>query len=214
MRLPYEYGMRSNDADGDPVIVMSTNEAHDRAAADAWCRTRRAWQEEREITPDVTLMRRLPDGEWEEDPGWKSEITTWEAGCARIEAAPTDEARRDARSELDAWVEFKTTARETGQIRVKVRDYSAEAPWGVGLTNPVVRAIVISAYCVVCGCPRGMPRRIHQCDDGVHYWPDVWNNPCGHTDMYEAVIKEAEEFAPAGRITLFGEYDESSGEAG
>jgi hypothetical protein len=88
-------------------------------------------------------------------------------------------------------------ARETGQITVKVRDYSAEAPWGVGLTNPVVRSIVISAYCVVCGTPRGMPREIHQCEDGVHYWPHVWDNPCGHVDMYADVVKEAKEFAAA-----------------
>lgn len=80
-------------------------------------------------------------------------------------------------------------------MTVTVRDLSAEAPWGVGLTNPVTRKVVISAFCPVDGERRGEPRGLNQCDDGAHYWVQVWANPCGHTDMYDAVIKEAAALA-------------------
>lgn len=80
-------------------------------------------------------------------------------------------------------------------MTVTVRDRSAEAPWGVGLTNPVTRKVVISAFCPVDGERRGEPRGLNQCDDGAHYWVQVWANPCGHTDMYDAVIKEAAALA-------------------
>lgn len=76
-------------------------------------------------------------------------------------------------------------------MTVTVRDRSAESPWGVGLTQPVTRQVTISAYCPQDGQRRGEPRGLNQADDGAHYWVQVWANPCGHTDMYEAVIEEA-----------------------
>ena len=78
-------------------------------------------------------------------------------------------------------------------MTVTVRDRSAEAPWGVGLTQPVTRKVTISAFCPIDGQRRGEPRGLNQYDDGAHYWVQVWDNPCGHTDMYGAVIKEARE---------------------
>ncbi|MCF6467381.1 hypothetical protein FAF44_02990 [Nonomuraea sp. MG754425] len=82
-------------------------------------------------------------------------------------------------------------------MTVRVRDRSAESPWGSGPTNPIVRTVTISAYCPVCGELRGTPRNLNQCDDGAHYSSDVWTNPCGHTDMYADVVKEAKELATA-----------------
>jgi len=78
-------------------------------------------------------------------------------------------------------------------MTVRVRDRSAEAPWGFGLTNPVVRVVTISAFCTVCGGRRGEPGNLNQCDDGAHYSVDVWTNPCGHTDEYSDVVAEAAE---------------------
>lgn len=76
-------------------------------------------------------------------------------------------------------------------MTVTMRDRSKEAPWGVGLTNPVTRAITISAFCPKDGQRRGEPRGANQCDDGAWYWVQVWDNPCGHVDAYEDVVKEA-----------------------
>jgi hypothetical protein len=76
-------------------------------------------------------------------------------------------------------------------MRVRVRDRSAEPPWGQGLTDPAVRTVTISTSCPVCGGPRGIPRNLNQADDGVHYSVDVWDNPCGHTDLYTDVVIES-----------------------
>lgn len=83
-------------------------------------------------------------------------------------------------------------------MTVRVRDRSAEAPWGVGLTSPIVRRVTISAACRVCGGKRGEPSNLNQYDDGAHYSVDVWTNDCGHIDSYAAVVKEARELAQAG----------------
>ena len=76
-------------------------------------------------------------------------------------------------------------------MTVTIRDRSAESAWGSGLTQPVTRKVTISAFCPLDGQRRGEPRGLNQCDDGAHYWVQVWDNPCGHTDMYAAVVKEA-----------------------
>jgi hypothetical protein len=88
-------------------------------------------------------------------------------------------------------------------MTVTVRDQSAEAPWGSGLTNPVTRTVTISALCQVpgCGTRRGEPRGHNSCDDGAYYWVQVWDNPCGHVDRYEDVIAEAKRLN-IGRVTL------------
>lgn len=79
----------------------------------------------------------------------------------------------------------------TDTITVRVRDRSAETPWGSGPTDPRVRNVVIAAACPVCGGPRGTPSSQHQHDDGATYYVDCWDNPCGHVDTYEAVLIEA-----------------------
>lgn len=76
-------------------------------------------------------------------------------------------------------------------MAVRVRDRSAEAPWGSGLTNPIVRTVTIAATCPRCGGERGTPRNLNQYDDGVRYSVDIWDNPCGHVDAYADVVKEA-----------------------
>lgn len=80
-------------------------------------------------------------------------------------------------------------------MTVRVRDRSAESPWGAGLTNPIIRTVTISAFCPVCGELRGEPRNLNQCDDGAHYSTDIWTNSCGHVDAYSDVVKEAKKFA-------------------
>lgn len=76
-------------------------------------------------------------------------------------------------------------------MKVRVRDRSAEAPWGSGPVRPVVRTVEISTKCPVCGGKRGKPANLNQVDDGEYYSVDVWTNPCGHVDYYEDVVKEA-----------------------
>ena len=84
---------------------------------------------------------------------------------------------------------------EPETMTVTVRDRSAEAPWGYGPTNPVIRDITISAFCPIDGERRGVPAKQRYHDDGVDYWVDNWQNPCGHTDLYADVINEARAMA-------------------
>ena len=76
-------------------------------------------------------------------------------------------------------------------ITVRIRDRASEPTWGSGPTSPVVRTVEISVNCPLCGGPRGERRSLRQYDDGITYYVDVWDNPCGHVDLYGAVAKEA-----------------------
>lgn len=89
-------------------------------------------------------------------------------------------------------------------VTVTVRDRSAESPWGSGPVNPVIRKVTISAFCPQPGCSsrRGEPRGLNQHDDGNWYWTQVWENPCGHIDMYSAVVAEASARVIAARAAL------------
>jgi len=67
----------------------------------------------------------------------------------------------------------------------------------VGVT---IRSVTVPAVCPVCGGPRGMDTvRSHRfCEDGEWYNVDRWTNPCGHTDMYADVLREARAYAGSG----------------
>ena len=93
---------------------------------------------------------------------------------------------------------MSTTVQNPQTMKVRVRDRSAEAPWGSGLVQPVVRTVEISTKCPTCGGERGKPRNLNQVDDGEYYSVDVWDNPCGHVDMYADVVKEAARLALRG----------------
>jgi hypothetical protein len=80
-------------------------------------------------------------------------------------------------------------------MTVTVRDRSAEAPWGHGPTCPVTRKVTISSRCPACGERRGEPSGQNTSEDGAHYWVQTWQNPCGHTDLYAAVVAEADALA-------------------
>lgn len=81
-------------------------------------------------------------------------------------------------------------------MTVTVRDNAAEAAaWGHGRGGPVIRKVTISAFCPRCGQRRGEPRGLNSCDDGDYFWVQIWDNPCGHVDMYEDVITEARALA-------------------
>lgn len=81
-------------------------------------------------------------------------------------------------------------------ITVKVRDRAIEdARWGrsSGPWSPVIREVEISAFCQRpgCGARRGEIQGMNQSEDGAYYFVNVWANPCGHRDMYSAVLAEA-----------------------
>jgi hypothetical protein len=88
----------------------------------------------------------------------------------------------------------------TETITVTVRDRAAESPWGSGPTNPVTRTVTISAYCPKCGARRGEPQGLNTSDDGAFYWVEMWTNPCGHADLYAAVVKEAAELVDVAEL--------------
>lgn len=78
-------------------------------------------------------------------------------------------------------------------ITVTVRDQSREPAWGSGPLRVCTRAVEISAFCRICGARRGERRGFNQAEDGIYFWVQVWENPCGHVDLYPDVVKEAEE---------------------
>jgi hypothetical protein len=77
-------------------------------------------------------------------------------------------------------------------MTVRVRDEAAESrAWGHGGGAPVFRTVTISAFCPLDGQRRGTPHSHRFADDGDWYNVDRWDNPCGHTDYYAAVLAEA-----------------------
>ncbi len=84
-------------------------------------------------------------------------------------------------------------------ITVTVRDRSREAPWGVGLTSPIIRKVRISARCPNCGARRGERSWLSTYDDGERYWTEIWScsAACGHVDHYADVVVEADRIASA-----------------
>lgn len=73
-------------------------------------------------------------------------------------------------------------------VRVTIRDRASEPPWGVGRHCVALATVEIPNECLTCGGPRGETQNLNQYDDGIHYSVDVWENPCGHIDAYEAVM--------------------------
>lgn len=70
---------------------------------------------------------------------------------------------------------------------------------GAGYEGTGIVTVSIRPTCPVCGGPRGWDTV--QADpfvrDGATLVRDKWSNPCGHTDMYEAVLDEARRTPPA-----------------
>lgn len=75
-------------------------------------------------------------------------------------------------------------------MTVKVLDRST---WGTTAPYPLVRTVTISDRCPKCGGKRGEPRNHAQYDNGTMHYIHVWDNPCGHVDHYDKVLKEARE---------------------
>ncbi|WP_418345806.1 hypothetical protein [Rhodococcus pyridinivorans] len=78
-----------------------------------------------------------------------------------------------------------TNAVATLTVRVADRRHSP-----VGLAT--IRTITIAGTCPRCGGPRGEPYPYNFYDDGAWLVADCWDNPCGHVDLYNAVLAEAE----------------------
>ncbi|MFE7954443.1 hypothetical protein [Streptomyces sp. NPDC057413] len=67
----------------------------------------------------------------------------------------------------------------------------------VGVT---IRTVTVPATCPQCGGPRGADtvNAWRFCEDGEWYTVDRWTNPCGHVDMYAAVLREARAITEGG----------------
>lgn len=77
-------------------------------------------------------------------------------------------------------------------MRVTVVDRRAmDATWGSGPSRVVLRTVEISDTCPRCGRPRGEVRWERYCEDGEWYSVNRWQNPCGHSDSYASVLREA-----------------------
>lgn len=61
--------------------------------------------------------------------------------------------------------------------------------------HATIRTISISIACPQCGNRRGPVTNHNFYDDGEWLSCDRWENPCGHVDMYDAVLAEAERAA-------------------
>lgn len=71
---------------------------------------------------------------------------------------------------------------------------------GPGYRGVCIVTVTISTRCPRCGGPRGFatvrPHRFHEDGDGDWYVVDRWDNPCGHIDMHENVLREARTALP------------------
>jgi len=56
--------------------------------------------------------------------------------------------------------------------------------------------VLIGENCPVCGGKRGEVYGYNFWEDGTSHWCNRWNNPCGHIDLYEDVLKEASLLTP------------------
>lgn len=70
---------------------------------------------------------------------------------------------------------------ETMIVKIMVRGKSYDFP----------ARVKISAYCPKCGARRGSLYGGKAYDGSVACFVDCWDNPCGHTDLYNDVYKEA-----------------------
>lgn len=74
-------------------------------------------------------------------------------------------------------------------MSVMVRDRVAENRDSA----PIVRALIISSFCSRCGIRRGTPETVrYRHFDGSDVEASQWSNPCGHPDIDEDIITEAE----------------------
>ena len=88
----------------------------------------------------------------------------------------------DTPSELDR------RAPETMSVRVVDR-----SGWAGSGPYPNIRRVTISAKCPRCGGARGATTNYNFYENGDSYSCDRWTNPCGHVDMYAAVLAEADQ---------------------
>lgn len=79
-------------------------------------------------------------------------------------------------------------------MRVTVVDRDAmRRIWNMpGLFRVILRTVTIADTCPVCGGKRGEPVKRLFHEDGESYCADTWVNPCGHIDLYQNVLREAE----------------------
>jgi len=66
---------------------------------------------------------------------------------------------------------------------------------GPGYSGVQIATVTVSTRCPLCGGPRGFDtvRNHNFAEDGEYLSVDRWRNPCGHADMYEAVLREARQ---------------------
>ncbi|MFE7928374.1 hypothetical protein ACFU6S_06470 [Streptomyces sp. NPDC057456] len=87
------------------------------------------------------------------------------------------------------------------RMNVRVSTLLGDGPGyeGVGIVT-----VSVAPHCPVCGGPRGWDRVYPDpfVRDGVTLVRDRWSNPCGHADMYDAVLAESRRTpaAPGGRL--------------
>lgn len=67
-----------------------------------------------------------------------------------------------------------------------------EIPVLIGSNFYTTKHVILNWQCPVCGGTRGDVYRTQAYDGSLRVNCDGWQNPCGHIDMYEAVLKEAQ----------------------
>ena len=65
--------------------------------------------------------------------------------------------------------------------------------WDTPGPYPKIVEVTIENICLKCGGPRGEPYLYIFHEDGGSYACHKWDNPCGHIDYYDEVLKEAEK---------------------
>lgn len=83
------------------------------------------------------------------------------------------------------------SSQTAGTMTVRVCDRGSGRDY-VGVR---IRTVTVSDRCPSCGGPRGVDtiRNHNFHEDGDWLSVDRWTNPCGHVDMYDAVLREARD---------------------
>lgn len=134
------------------------------------------------------------------------QVQTTDFDFLEVDATDENDAAEQARQAGGRPVGIVRVERLDGggdpRMTVRVRDNAAEArAWGRGPGGVILRTVTVGTSCPRCGGPRGKVRGLNSCSDGEYYHVHVWNNPCGHTDMYDDVVAEGKKWAEAHEVT-------------
>lgn len=88
------------------------------------------------------------------------------------------------------WVRYVMGVEELGPRPTTVTYRVCDRGTSTGYEGVRIVSVTVPATCPQCGGPRGAARSHRFHEDGDWFYADMWDNACGHVDMYDAVLAE------------------------